>query len=194
MTGPQDARKPKSAPVPVKLFGRRPHVGRPTPTGAGVRKAARDETTRWKLSASRRGQPLVFRAGGLSKMQRESCGMNIAKREVFTFCVANDFNDLSVVKRARTQRLRELLCWRPSILLSASANRDPEKLRKPRERFSPPGRLTYPARTSAIGGADWTRKSTIIVLMDGPAQCVAGGRVGSTPRRRRQEARASPAG
>src|SRR5262249_44909852 len=31
----------------VKLFGRRPHEGRATGTGAGVRKAAEDETARW---------------------------------------------------------------------------------------------------------------------------------------------------
>jgi len=30
--------------VYVKLFGRRPHLGRATRTGAGVRKAAEDET------------------------------------------------------------------------------------------------------------------------------------------------------
>jgi len=34
--------------APVKLFGRRPPVGRATRAGAGVRKAARDETARWE--------------------------------------------------------------------------------------------------------------------------------------------------
>jgi hypothetical protein len=45
-------------------------------------------------------------------MQRESCGMDVAKREVFTFYAFNDFNDLGVAKRAQTQLLRELV---PSI-------------------------------------------------------------------------------
>jgi hypothetical protein len=36
-------------------------------------------------------------------MQRESCGMGVAKRGVFTFCAVNDFNDLSVAKTAQTQ-------------------------------------------------------------------------------------------
>jgi hypothetical protein len=50
---------------------------------------------------------LDFEAGGLSIMQRESCGMDVAKRGVFTFCAFSDFNDLGVAKRAQTQLLRE---------------------------------------------------------------------------------------
>jgi hypothetical protein len=45
-------------------------------------------------------------------MQRESCGMDVAKRGVFTLCAFNDFNDLGVAKRALIQLLREV---RPSI-------------------------------------------------------------------------------
>ena len=54
----------------VKLFGRRPHEGLATRTGAGVRKAAEDETARWERQAVRQtlnraphglGQPSGFR-------------------------------------------------------------------------------------------------------------------------------------
>ena len=58
-------------------------------------------------------------------MQRESCGMDVAKRGVFTFCAFNDFNDLGVAKRAQTQLLRELLRWRPLVRIP---NRFLEKL------------------------------------------------------------------
>ena len=110
--------------APVKLFGRRPHEGLATRTGAGVRKAAEDETARWERQAVRQTlnraphasvSRVDFEAGGLSMMQRKSCGMDVAKRGVFTFCAFNDFNGLGVAKRAQTQLLRELLCCRPLI-------------------------------------------------------------------------------
>ena len=47
--------------APVKLFGRRPHRGLATRTGAGVRKAAADETAR----CSRRVSPHTPRYGDL---------------------------------------------------------------------------------------------------------------------------------
>src|ERR1700756_1057829 len=98
----------------VKLFGRRPHEGLAPRTGAGVRKAARDETARGERQAAQQvrmgtGRLTPWVAEGFSglaagaRMQIISCGMDVAKRGVFTFCAINDSNDLGVAERAQIQ-------------------------------------------------------------------------------------------
>src|SRR6516165_4632035 len=105
--------------VYVKLFGRRPHLGRATRTGPASEKLQRTKP-RWgdanfahnherNCTASGDEPQTDFqprRSRGSVQLRRS--GTNIALNGDFTFCALNDSNDLDVVKRPQGQLIREL--------------------------------------------------------------------------------------